>query len=104
MAKKSGSNDPKLVPLGDRVVLKRAEAETKTAGGIVLPDSATDKPQRGDVIAVGEGHVKSSGQKVALTVKPGDHVIFSSYAGDEFKVGDETFLLLRESDILAVYG
>jgi chaperonin GroES len=104
MAKKSGSNDPKLVPLGDRVVLRRAEAETKTAGGIVLPDSAADKPQRGDVIAVGEGHVKSTGQKVALTVKPGDHVIFSSYAGDEFKVGDETFLLLRESDILAVYG
>ena len=104
MAKKSSSSDPKLVPLGDRVVLKRAEAETKTAGGIVLPDSAADKPQRGDVIAVGEGHVKSNGTKTALTVKPGDHVIFSSYAGDEFKVGDETFLLLRESDILAVYG
>ena len=104
MSKKSGSNDLKLVPLGDRVVLKRAEAETKTAGGIVLPDSAKDKPQRGDVIAVGEGHVKSNGTKAPLTVKPGDHVIFSSYAGDEFKVGDETFLLLREGDILAIYG
>lgn len=104
MSKKSGSNDLKLVPLGDRVVLKRAEAETKTAGGIVLPDSAKDKPQRGDVIAVGEGHVKSNGTKAPLTVKPGDHVIFSSYAGDEFKVGEETYLLLRESDILAVYG
>src|SRR5947199_9129926 len=103
MAKKSGSNDLKLVPLGDRVVLKRAEAETKTAGGIVLPDSAKDKPQRGDVVAVGEGHVKSNGTKSPLTVRPGDHVIFSSYAGDEFKVGEETYLLLRESALLAVY-
>ncbi|MFO1042104.1 MAG: co-chaperone GroES [Planctomycetaceae bacterium] len=103
MAKKaSASNDIKLVPLGDRVVVKRAEAETKTAGGIVLPDSAKDKPQRGEVLAVGEGHVKSNGTKAALTVKAGDQVIFSSYAGDEFKVGDETYLLMRESDILAI--
>ena len=103
MAKKaSASNEIKLVPLGDRVVVRRAEAETKTAGGIVLPDSAKDKPQRGDVLSVGEGHVKSNGTKVALTVKSGDQVIFSSYAGDEFKVGDETFLLMRESDILAI--
>lgn len=103
MAKKaSASNDIKLVPLGDRVVVKRAEAETKTAGGIVLPDSAKDKPQRGTVLSVGEGHVRSNGTKVALTVKPGNEVIFSSYAGDEFKVADETYLLMRESDILAV--
>jgi chaperonin GroES len=103
MAKKaSASSDIKLAPLGDRVVVKRAEAETKTAGGIVLPDSAKDKPQRGEVLAVGEGHVKSNGSKVSLTVKPGDAVIFSSYAGDEFKVGEETYLLMRESDILAV--
>jgi len=106
MAKKEskGSSELKLVPLGDRVVLKRAAAETKTAGGIVLPDSATDKPQRGEVISVGEGHVKNSGKKVSLTVKAGDHVIFSSYAGDEFKIGDETYLLMRESDILAICG
>lgn len=106
MAKKEskGPNDLKLVPLGDRVVLKRAAAETKTAGGIVLPDSAADKPQRGAVMAVGEGHVKNNGKQVALTVKPGDEVIFSSYAGDEFKIGDETYLLMRESDILAVVG
>lgn len=105
MAKKaSASNDIKLVPLGDRVVVKRAEAEKKTAGGIVLPDSATDKPQRGEVLAVGEGHVKSNGTKAPLTVKAGDQVIFSSYAGDEFKVGEENFLLMRESDILAVIG
>lgn len=93
----------KLIPLGDKVVLKRAESESKTAGGIVLPDSARDKPQRGEVIAVGDGYVKSDGQKVALTVKEGDRVIFSSYAGDEIEVGDEKYLLLRESDILAMY-
>uniref|UniRef100_A0A7C2K1N0 Co-chaperonin GroES n=1 Tax=Schlesneria paludicola TaxID=360056 RepID=A0A7C2K1N0_9PLAN len=104
MAKKAASVDLKLVPLGDRVVVKRATAESKTAGGIVLPDSATDKPQRGEVLAVGEGHVKNNGTKVPLTVKPGDHVIFSSYAGDEFKVADETYLLMRETDILAIYG
>ena len=106
MAKKAdkASVDLKLVPLGDRVVVKRAEAATKTAGGIVLPESATDKPQRGEVLAVGEGHVKSNGLRVSLTVKPGDLVIFSSYAGDEFKVGDETYTLMRESDILAIYG
>lgn len=106
MAKKAdkASVDLKLAPLGDRVVVKRAAAEKKTVGGIVLPDSATDKPQRGEVLAVGEGHVKNNGLKVALTVRPGDLVVFSSYAGDEFKVNEETYLLMRESDILAVYA
>ena len=93
----------KLIPLGDKVVLKRAESESKTAGGIVLPDSARDKPQRGQVISVGEGHVRKDGSRVPLTVKEGDRVIFSSYAGDEINVGDEKYLLLRESDILAMY-
>lgn len=97
------SKTEKLVPLGDRVVLKRAEAETTTLGGIVLPDSAKDKPQRGEVLAVGEGYVRRDGTKIALTVKAGDLVLFSSYAGDEIKVGDETYLLLRESDILATF-
>ena len=90
-----------IAPLGDRVVLKRAEAESTTAGGIVLPDAAKDKPQRGEVVAIGDGHVKDDGTKVPLTVKEGDTVIFSSYAGDEITVGDEELLLLRESDILA---
>ena len=90
-----------IAPLGDRVVLKRAEAEETTAGGIVLPDAAKDKPQRGEVVAVGDGHVKDDGTKVPLTVKEGDTVIFSSYAGDEITIGDEELLLLRESDILA---
>ncbi|AMV22021.1 co-chaperone GroES [Planctomyces sp. SH-PL14] len=104
MAKKGKSEGGiKIVPLGDKVVLKRQEAEGKTAGGIVLPDSAKDKPQRGEVVAVGDGHVKKDGSRVPLTVKEGDRVIFSSYAGDEIKIGDEELLLLRESDILAVY-
>ncbi len=104
MAKSAGkSKSEKLVPLGDRVVLKRAEAETTTLGGIVLPDSAKDKPQRGEVLAVGEGYVRRDGKKAPLTVKAGDRVIFSSYAGDEIKVGDDSFLLLRESDILATF-
>lgn len=103
MAKKAKSGGTKLVPLGDKVVLRRASAEDKTAGGIVLPDSAKDKPQRGEVVAVGDGHTKDDGSKVPLTVREGDRVIFSSYAGDEIKVGDDEFLLLREGDILATF-
>ncbi|TWT64086.1 MULTISPECIES: co-chaperone GroES [Rubinisphaera] len=99
----AASTAVKIVPLGDKVVLKRQEAETTTSGGIVLPDSAQNKPQRGEVIAIGDGHVKSDGTKIPLTVKEGDKVIFSSYAGDEIKVGDEDYLLLRESDILATF-
>jgi len=101
--KKAASSGVKIIPLGDRVVLKRAEAEGTTAGGIVLPDSAKDKPQRGEVVAVGDGHVNDKGERVPLTVKEGDRVIFSSYAGDEISVGDEDYLLLRESDILATF-
>lgn len=97
---KSGT---RIVPLGDKVVLRRQEAESTTAGGIVLPESAKDKPQKGEVVAIGDGHVRSNGKRVALTVKEGDRVIFSSYAGDEIKIGDEEYLLLRESDILATY-
>ena len=93
----------KIVPLGDRVVVRRAEAESTTSGGIVLPDSARDKPQRGEVIAVGDGHVRKDGTKTPLTVKAGDRVIFSSYAGDDITIDDDEFLLLRESDILATY-
>ena len=102
MAKKKAAG-AKIVPLGDKVVLRRQTAEETTAGGLVLPDSAQEKPQRGEVIAVGDGHTRDDGQKVALTVKEGDRVIFSSYAGDEIAIGDEEYLLMRESDILAVY-
>ncbi len=102
--KKSGKTDGvRIVPLGDKVVVKREEAEGKTAGGIVLPDTAKDKPQRGKVVAIGDGHTRDDGKKVPLTVKEGDNVIFSSYAGDEISIGDEDYLLLREGDILATY-
>lgn len=98
-AKKKGI---KLQPLGDRVVLKREESESTTAGGIVLPDSAKDKPARGSVICIGNGKLLEDGSRGALQVKVGDRVIFSSYAGEVFKVDDEELLLMREDDILAV--
>ena len=103
MAKKAKEGGSKIVPLGDRVVLKREEAGSTTAGGIVLPDSAKDKPQKGTVISVGDGYVSRDGKRHALSLKVGDKVIFSSYAGDEIAVGDDEYLLLRESDVLAVY-
>lgn len=104
MAKSAKSKGgTRIVPLGDKVVLRRQEAESTTAGGIVLPESAKDKPQKGEVVAVGDGHVRNDGKRVPLTVKEGDRVIFSSYAGDEIKVGSEEYLLLREADILATY-
>jgi len=92
----------KLKPLGDRVLVKRSEAEEKTAGGIVLPDSAKEKPKEGEVIAVGGGKTAETGERVALTVKKGDRVLFTSYAGNEVKVDGEEYLLMREEDILAV--
>ena len=103
MAKKAKAGGTRIVPLGDKVVLRRQEAEETTAGGIVLPDAARDKPQKGEVVAVGDGHVRDDGTRVALTVKEGDRVIFSSYAGDEIRIGDDEYLLLREGDILATY-
>ena len=92
----------KLQPLGDRVVVQREDAETTTAGGIVLPDSAKDKPARGKIISVGDGRLLDDGTRGALQVKVGDRVIFSSYAGETFKVGDDELLLMREDEILAV--
>jgi len=92
-----------IVPLGDRVVVEREEAKQTTAGGIVLPDTAKDKPQQGKVLAVGEGRITKDGKRRELQVKVGDRVLFTSYAGDEFKVdGDKKVLLMREDDILAV--
>ena len=92
-----------IKPLGDRVVIKRFEAEEKTAGGIVLPDTARDKPQRGKVLAVGPGKLTKDGKWQPLDVKEGDVVLFTNWAGDEFKQsrGDDV-LLMRADDILAV--
>ena len=93
----------KFQPLGDRVVVEREEAKGMTSGGIVLPDTAKDKPQKGKVVAVGDGRITKDGKRRELQVKAGDHVLFTSYAGDEFKLeGDKKVLLMREDDILAV--
>jgi len=92
----------KLQPLGDRVVLEREESEETTAGGIVLPDSAKDKPARGVVVSVGDGRLLDDGSRAPLQVKKGDRLIFSSYAGESFKVGDDEYLLMSQDDILAV--
>ncbi len=104
--KKESHGDEKLKfqPLGDRVVVQREESETMTAGGIVLPDSAKDKPTRGKIISVGEGKLNKDGKRVVLQVKAGDRVLFTSYAGEQFKLGDRELLLMREDDILAVIG
>lgn len=91
-----------LKPLGDRVVVKAIEEEEKTAGGIVLPDTAKEKPQKGEVIAVGSGKLLDNGERVALEVKVGDKVIFAKYGGTEVKVNGTEYLILRESDILAI--
>ena len=91
-----------LKPLGDRVVVKAVEAEEKTRGGIILPDTAKDKPQEGEVVAVGPGRVLDNGSRVAPEVKVGDRVIYSKYGGTEIKVDDVEYLVIRESDLLAV--
>jgi chaperonin GroES len=91
-----------IKPLGDRVVLEPVEKEEKTASGIVLPETAKEKPQEGKVIAVGTGRLDEKGNRIPLEVKVGDTVIFSKYAGTEVKYGEKEYLILRESDILAV--
>ncbi|MHC4442806.1 MAG: co-chaperone GroES [Planctomycetota bacterium] len=92
----------KIRPLGDKVLVKRLEAEEMTAGGIVLPDTAKEKPKRGTVQAVGEGKLLDSGERSKLQVSKGDEVIFSSYAGTEVKINGEELLIIDESDILAI--
>jgi chaperonin GroES len=89
-------------PLGDRVLVKRVEAEEKTAGGIILPDSAQEKPKEGRVIAVGDGKLQDDGTRTKLSVKKNDRVLFTSYAGTEVKLEGEELLIMREDDILGV--
>jgi chaperonin GroES len=101
-AKKGSGDSVKLQPLGDRVVVEREESESKTAGGIVLPDSAKDKPSRGTVIAIGDGRLLDDGKRSKLQVKVGDKVLFTSYAPEAIKLGEDELLLMREEDILAV--
>ena len=91
-----------IKPLGERVVIEVAESDVKTASGIVLPDTAKEKPQKGVVVAVGKGKVLDNGTRVEPEVKVGDAVIFSKYSGTEVKLGDDEFVVVRQSDILAI--
>ncbi|WP_070121696.1 co-chaperone GroES [Bacillus marinisedimentorum] len=93
-----------LKPLGERVIIELVETEEKTASGIVLPDSAKEKPQEGKVVAVGSGRLNEDGERVALELKEGDLVVFSKYAGTEVKYEGTEYLIMREDDILAVIG
>jgi len=90
-------------PLGDRVIVRRVEEETKTAGGIYIPDSATEKPSEGEVIAVGKGKVTDNGDVIPMNVAVGDKVVFGKYAGSEVKFDGNTLLIMREEDILGVF-
>lgn len=92
----------KVVPVGDKIVVKRLEAQDKTAGGIVLPDTAKDKPRQGRVLSVGDGRLSDTGQRCPCQVHEGDRVVFSSWAGTEVKVDGHELLILKEDDILAV--
>lgn len=88
-------------PLEDRVIVKPLEAETKTAGGIIIPDNAKEKPQKGEIVAVGPGKYSNNGEKIAMTVKTGDKVLYGKYSGTEVKIDGTDYLIMRESDILA---
>lgn len=92
----------KIKPLADRIVVERLEAEEKTAGGIVLPDTAKEKPKQGKVVAVGEGKLLENGERAKPTLKKGDKIIFESFAGTEVKIDGKEYLLMREDDVLAI--
>jgi len=92
----------KIKPLNDRVLVVRMEEEKKTKGGIIIPDSAKEKPQKGEVVAVGPGKVDDKGKRIPMNVKPGDKVLFSKYAGTEIKVDDVEHIFMKEDDILGI--
>ena len=91
-------------PLHDRVLVRRIEADTKTAGGIIIPDSAQEKPSEGEVVSVGEGARDDSGNRIALDVKAGDRVLFGKWGGTEVKIDGEDLLIMKESDIMGIIG
>lgn len=104
MATAEAATDLKLTPLGDRVVVQPQGREETTKSGIVLPDTAKEKPQRGTVLAVGQGRRDEDGDRIPMDVKVGDQVLFAKYAGTEFKLDDQELLILAEKDILAIVG
>ncbi|KWV92255.1 co-chaperone GroES [Erythrobacter sp. YT30] len=91
-------------PLHDRVVVRRIEADTKTAGGIIIPDSAQEKPSEGEIVAVGEGARDDDGDRIAMDVKAGDRVLFGKWSGTEVKIDGEDLLIMKESDIMGIIG
>lgn len=93
-----------LKPLGDRVIIKVLEKEEKTSAGIVLPDKAKEKPQEGEVMAVGPGRILDDGTRIQMDVKEGDKIVYSKYAGTEIKIDGEEYLILRQDDILGVFS
>lgn len=92
----------KTKPLGEKILVKRSSAEEKTAGGIVLPDAAKEKPKEGEIVALGDGKLLDSGERAKFQVKKGDKVVFTSYAGTEIDIDGEEYLLMSEDDILAI--
>lgn len=89
-------------PLADRIIVKPLEAEEKTSGGIIIPDNAKEKPQKGEVVAVGEGKISDNGQKIEMSLKKGDKVLYGKYSGTEVTIENDDFLIMRESDVLAI--
>ena len=92
----------KLKPLGDRILVKLIEEAEVKKGGIIIPDTAKEKPQQGEVIAVGPGRVDDTGKKIPMEVKKGDKILFGKYSGSEVKLGDEEYLIMREEDVLGI--
>ncbi len=93
-----------LKPLGDRVIVKPKAPEEKTKGGIILPDTAQEKPMEGEIVAVGNGKTDDTGKKIAMDLKVGDKVLYGKYSGTEVKINEEEYLIMRESDVYAVIG
>ena len=92
----------KVRPLGDRILVKRLEEEEVMKGGIIIPDTAKEKPQRGEVVAIGLGRVDEDGKRIPLDVKEGDNILFGKYAGNEVTIDDEEYLIMREDDVLGI--
>jgi chaperonin GroES len=98
------AKSPKISPLNDRVVIRRLDVDEEVKGGIIIPDTAKEKPQKGEIVATGPGKVGDENKRVALEVKVGDNVLFGKYSGTEVSVDDEELLIMREDDILAIIG